>query len=362
MILDLTNVPFTRRNSYMVISYITDQFRLFGRKIAEDEGLYLRSVRGDCRMNPLIAHLVPTYQGKAADYTYYSDGTEIVVELKAADAKIEIIFAEENTLLIRGQGEGIGLEFDRLAGSESLYDYVITIPYKEREFYEANLFRNASKYIFGSRKGKKSFAQDWQEQTAKACKIIYEAVDGEFEATVEEAQVEWKFREYTFSFDEKLAEVKKEFAEFCNTMPEVPDEYEEEKKLAVKSFDHWHEYNLVQKPEMGDLVRDLKAKGYGIYLCSNASVRMLTCYKEVLPAVECFDGILFSAEVLCMKPQKEMYGHFFERFGLKPEECYFIDDLPNNIAGAKACGMDGYCFADGDVEKLKRTLYESVLS
>ena len=114
---------------------------------------------------------------------------------------------------------------------------------------------------------------------------------------------------------------------------------EEEKELAVKSFDHWHEYNLVQKPEMGDLVRDLKAKGYGIYLCSNASVRMLTCYKEVLPAVECFDGI-----------------------GLKPEECYFIDDLPNNIAGAKACGMDGYCFADGDVEKLKRTLYESVLS
>ena len=63
---------------------------------------------------------------------------------------------------------------------------------------------------------------------------------------------------------------------------------EEEKELAVKSFDHWHEYNLVQKPEMGDLVRDLKAKGYGIYLCSNASVRMLTCYKEVLPAVECF--------------------------------------------------------------------------
>ncbi len=143
-------------------------------------------------MNPLIAHLVPTYQGKAADYTYYSDGTEIVVEFKAADAKIEIIFAEENTLLIRGQGEGIGLEFDRLAGAESLYDYVITIPYKEREFYEANLFRNASKYIFGSRKGKKSFAQDWQEQTAKACKIVYEAVDGEFEADKKELSLRWK--------------------------------------------------------------------------------------------------------------------------------------------------------------------------
>jgi len=57
-----------------------------------------------------------------------------------------------------------------------------------------------------------------------------------------------------------------------------------------------------------------------------------------------------------------MYGRFFDRFGLKPEECYFIDDLQNNIEGAKACGMDGYCFADGDVGKLKETLCGSVLS
>ena len=134
------------------------------------------------------------------------------------------------------------------------------------------------------------------------------------------------------------------------------------KEMAALCLAHWHEYNMTARPEMGDLIRDLKAKGYGIYLCSNASVRLLTCYKKVLPAIDCFDGILFSAEVLCMKPQKEMYGHFFDRFGLKPEECYFIDDLQNNIEGAKACGMDGYCFADGDVGKLKETLYGSVLS
>ena len=57
-----------------------------------------------------------------------------------------------------------------------------------------------------------------------------------------------------------------------------------------------------------------------------------------------------------MKPQKEMYGHLFERFGLKPEECFFIDDLSHNIEGARAVGMYGYCFADGDVEKLKKRL------
>lgn len=233
MILDLTNVPFTRRNSYMVISYITKEFRLFGRKITEAEGLYLRSVRGDCRPAPLIAHLNPTYDGKPAAYTYYADGTEIVIEYKDVDAKIEIVFAEENTLLIRGIGEKIGLELDNLAGNESLYDYVITIPYQGKEYYEANLFRNASKYIFGSMKGKKHFDQDWQEQTAKECKVVFEEENGIFEATIEEAQVEWNFREYTFDFDKKLEEVSKERQEFFDTMPEVPEAYKEEKELAA---------------------------------------------------------------------------------------------------------------------------------
>ena len=128
---------------------------------------------------------------------------------------------------------------------------------------------------------------------------------------------------------------------------------EEEKELARKSFAHWHEYNMYHKEGMEELVRELKEEGYRIYLCSNASVRLLTCYHQVIPAIDCFDGIFFSAEVKCMKPQKEMYEHFFERFGLKPEECFFIDDLERNIQGAKACGMDGYCFADGDRERLK---------
>lgn len=131
---------------------------------------------------------------------------------------------------------------------------------------------------------------------------------------------------------------------------------EHKRRLAAQCFWHWHEYNMKKKEGMEELVRWLKSMGYGIYLCSNASVRLLECYKEIIPAVDCFDGILFSAEVLCIKPQKEMYEHLFKRFGLVPGECFFIDDLDNNIEGARRCGMDGYCFADGDVGKLKTAL------
>jgi putative hydrolase of the HAD superfamily len=127
------------------------------------------------------------------------------------------------------------------------------------------------------------------------------------------------------------------------------------KEMAALCFLKWHEVNMKPNKEMGKVVADLKNQGYGIYLCSNASVRLLTCY-QMIPGIEHFDGILFSAEVKCIKPQKEMYEHFFERFDLNPEECFFIDDLPMNIEGAKACNMDGYCFADGDIERLKEAL------
>lgn len=118
----------------------------------------------------------------------------------------------------------------------------------------------------------------------------------------------------------------------------------------------WHQYCMNPVEEMEPLVRELKAKGYGIYLCSNAGLRLPQCCREVIPAVDCFDGILFSAEEKLLKPQKEIYQRLFERFHLKPEECFFIDDLQLNIDGARECGMDGYCFADRNVEKLKAVL------
>ncbi len=129
-----------------------------------------------------------------------------------------------------------------------------------------------------------------------------------------------------------------------------------EKEAARLCLEHWHEYCMWPVPGMEELVTDLKRDGYGLYLCSNASLRMLKCYGDVIPGIRLFDGVLFSAEVKCMKPQKEMYRHLFDRFGLRPEECFFVDDQPLNIEGGRACGMDGYCFADGEAETLKKVI------
>lgn len=131
------------------------------------------------------------------------------------------------------------------------------------------------------------------------------------------------------------------------------------KAMAELCLSHWHEYNMWPIEGMKELIEELKGLGYGIYLCSNASLRLLEC-QQVIPGIELFDGVLFSAQVKCIKPQKEMYYHLFHRFQLKPEECFFIDDLPGNIEGAKACGMEGYCFNDGNGQALRKALWAAL--
>lgn len=127
--------------------------------------------------------------------------------------------------------------------------------------------------------------------------------------------------------------------------------------LAEECLAHWHEYNLRPDPAMEELVRSLKEAGYRIYLLSNASHR-LRIYENKIPGHRYFDGTIVSAEEKCLKPEREIYERLFERYELRPEECFFIDDRLENIEGARSCGMDGYCFADGNLERLKAYLKE----
>lgn len=116
---------------------------------------------------------------------------------------------------------------------------------------------------------------------------------------------------------------------------------------------HWDE-PLLPIAGMYELVEELKEKGYGVYLLSNASVRQHEYWPRI-PAGKFFDGTLISADVHVMKPQPEIYRLCLEKFGLKAEECFFIDDVAANIEGALHCGLSGAVFF-GDVVRLRQEL------
>ncbi len=105
---------------------------------------------------------------------------------------------------------------------------------------------------------------------------------------------------------------------------------------------------------MNELVYELKKRGYGIYLLSNASAMQ----KDYWPNVGCssaFDGVVVSAFEHVMKPEEKIYRILFERYHLKAEECVFIDDRKDNIETAEKLGMRGIVF-DGDAVKLRTSI------
>ena len=113
------------------------------------------------------------------------------------------------------------------------------------------------------------------------------------------------------------------------------------RELAHLSFQNWHLYNMKVIPGTAEMIRALKENGKEIYLLSNASMRLLSIYKEVIPAVECFSGIFYSAAHKCVKPQDIIYERFLKEYSLNPSDCFFIDDLEENIFAAKAVGISG---------------------
>lgn len=128
------------------------------------------------------------------------------------------------------------------------------------------------------------------------------------------------------------------------------------RQIAKVTFEHWHEFNNVERPGMARIIETLKARGQRVYILSNVSRRLTDTYKNVVPASEMYDGAFFSGEVLALKPQPIIYQMFFERFRLEPADCFFIDDLRDNVEASISCGMDAWWFNSGNNQDIEHIL------
>lgn len=156
------------------------------------------------------------------------------------------------------------------------------------------------------------------------------------------------FRSTEWGYMDKGTMEEADFLELVQSR--LPESAREDARIAMENWDFFME------PINGmlHLVKELKAKGYKLYLLSNAGLR----YHKRLEkhaAMQLLDERFISAEHLCVKPSREIYEKFLSHFDLKPEECVFIDDLPANIEGCKAVGMNGIVF-DGDASHLRMEL------
>lgn len=104
------------------------------------------------------------------------------------------------------------------------------------------------------------------------------------------------------------------------------------------------------------LVPALKPR-YRLVLLSNTNELHAAHFRcQFAGTLAYFDALVLSYEVGLRKPCADIYVHCHKVAGAKPQQCLFIDDLPGNVAAARACGWQGIVYQRG--LDLRRELHE----
>jgi putative hydrolase of the HAD superfamily len=80
-----------------------------------------------------------------------------------------------------------------------------------------------------------------------------------------------------------------------------------------------------------------------VALLSNATDQLRE-HLEHHELLETFDVVFSSAELRMAKPDVAIFRHAAEVLGVRTEECFFTDDRPANVEGARAAGMHAEVF------------------
>ncbi len=118
-------------------------------------------------------------------------------------------------------------------------------------------------------------------------------------------------------------------------------------------FKDWPRY-ITPKEETLRFIDELVERNVPVYLLSNAPDYFAEWAKQY-EVLKKFSGVVFSAPLKTAKPDPAMYQYLFRTYSLKPEECFFIDDLERNIEAGKSLGMDGIIFT-GDIDEVKKAV------
>ena len=111
-----------------------------------------------------------------------------------------------------------------------------------------------------------------------------------------------------------------------------------------------------------ELIKELKAKGYKLYVLSNMSKEYIE-YLRKLPVFEYFDYQVVSCEIQLGKPNPKIYEYLLSRCELTASETIFIDDRKDNVEVAESLGIVPFHFDRRNPEKaceeLRKVIYNS---
>lgn len=124
---------------------------------------------------------------------------------------------------------------------------------------------------------------------------------------------------------------------------------------AIELFDRRYFDMLTgEVPGMRGLIEELRNLNFEIYGLTNWSMETFPEARRRFPILQMIDRYVVSAAERLIKPDPRLFRVLMDRYGLKAEECLFVDDNPDNVAAARKLGMQGIVFASA--EELRKEL------
>lgn len=92
-------------------------------------------------------------------------------------------------------------------------------------------------------------------------------------------------------------------------------------------------------PETKPMLAKLRKQGYKTALITNGRHSLQYKKLTMLKLADCFDEIIVSGDVMCSKPDREIFHIMCDKLSLAPEEMVYVGDNPvNDIDGARKAG------------------------
>lgn len=105
----------------------------------------------------------------------------------------------------------------------------------------------------------------------------------------------------------------------------------------------WNSVFLPKTLVPEELLRGIAGR-YPLVLLSNTNAIHFEMIRANYPLLRHFRAFILSHEVGAMKPSPLIYQKAVEAAGCLPEECFFTDDIPEYIEGARTFGIDAVQF------------------
>ena len=99
-------------------------------------------------------------------------------------------------------------------------------------------------------------------------------------------------------------------------------------------------------------IRELKRDGFALALLTNNVKEFGDAWRATFPVDELFEVVVDSSAVGMRKPDERIYRLTCERLNVEPTASVFVDDNRDNVAAARAVGMEAVHFGDDPWEAL----------